>query len=122
MDITAAFQDPEMGGTTFDVSRLTYTRGSGSDPTEEKYLGQTGSIHPATPEMLELLPEEERVETYIYVHTEFILSLGEDKGDKYIAPDRILWGNKVWRVVRIKDWSIFGFCNALAVLMQEGSE
>ena len=119
MDVTSAFLDPEMGATTFDVSRLTYTRGSSSDPTEEKYQGEMGSIHPGTPEMLELLPEEERNETYIYIHTEFALSLGRDSGEKYTTPDRITWRDQVWRVVRVRDWSSFGFYEALAVLMQE---
>ena len=120
MDITSVFQDQEMGATTFDVSRLTYTRGSSSDPAEEKWLGVMGSIHPATPEMLQLLPEEERNETYIYIHTEFAFSTGVDNGDKFTSPDRIYWRNFVWRAVRVRDWSSFGFYEVLAVLMQEG--
>lgn len=120
MDVASAFLDPEMGATTFDVSRLTFTRSSGSDPAEEKFLGVMGSIHPGTPEMIDLLPEEERHETFIYIHTEFAISLGKDSGDKYTVPDRISWNNQVWKAVRIRDWSSFGFYEVLAVQMQEG--
>ena len=120
MNMTSAFLDPEMGMTTFAVRRLTYEFNSNSDPSEETFLGVLGSIHPAAPEQLELLPEEERHDDYIYVHTEFACQLGKDLRDKMVAPDRIIWNGAQWRVVRVKDWSVFGFYNVLAVRMQEG--
>jgi hypothetical protein len=122
MNMSSAFLDPEMGGTTFTVKRLTYTRGSGSDPVEDVHLGVMGSIHPGSPEMLQLLPEEERKETFIYIHSEFAFSTGKDNGTSYTTPDRVIWNGQTWRVVRIRDWiASYGFCDAWAVLMQEES-
>ena len=121
MNVTSAFLDPEMGATSFSVQRITYYRNATPQSSTSTTTGVMGSIHPASPEQLEALPEEDRNEQYIYIHTEFALSLGDDHGDYYIAPDRIIWNGKTWRVVRIRDWSSFGFCNALAILMQEAS-
>ena len=119
MNVNSAFLDQEMGATAFDVKRITYYPNSSTSPTIATSTGVMGSINPATPEMLELLPEEERSERYIYVHTEFALQLGKFNGETTIAPDRIVWGGETWRVVRIRDWSTFGFYEALAVRMQE---
>ena len=72
------------------------------------------------PEMLRLLPEEDRYEEYIEVYTGFALSLGEDDGGvTYTAPDRILWNGDTWRVVKVRDWAGFGYVQALAVRMHE---
>ena len=50
------------------------------------------------------------------VYTDFPLSLGENDGEaEYSVPDRILWNGETWRVVRVRDWSIFGYYQALAV-------
>ena len=119
MNVNSAFLDQELGATAFDVKRITYYPNSSTSPSVVTSTGVMGSIHPAAPEMLELLPEEERNEEYIYIHTEFALQLGKFNGETTTAPDRIIWNEKTWRVVRIRDWSSFGFYEALAVRMQE---
>ena len=80
-----------------------------------------GCIHPGTPEMLQLLPEEEKAEEFIAIYTDYALSTGtpEDAGASFTAPDRIHWNNQTWRVVRVRDWQMFGYYQAYAVLMQE---
>lgn len=119
MNVTDAILDPEMGLTSFTVDRITYTR-SGSGTAEQKQtFSARGDIHPGTPEMLQLLPEEERHEDFIAVYTDFPLSLGADAGKRFTGPDRILWAEQAWRVVRVRDWSAFGYCQALAVLLRE---
>ena len=81
-----------------------------------------GCVHPGTPEMLKILPEEEQNETYIVIHTDFALSTGTPEAagaSSFSAPDRIRWNGRTWRTVRVRDWQEFGYSQALAVLMHE---
>ena len=71
--------------------------------------------------MVQLLPEEDRHETVIVIYTDFALSLGTNEGVTYTGPDRIHYGGQVWRVVRVRDWSAFGYYQGYAVLVKEGS-
>ena len=124
MDISAALYDSELGCTSFSVDRITYTR-SRSGTTSRTVTAQAqGCIHPGTPEMLQLLPEEEREEQFIAIYTDYALSTGTTEGSgasSFIAPDRVHWNNQTWRVVRVRDWQNFGYYQAYAVLMQEGT-
>ena len=120
MDVSAALTDPDRGCTAFSVQRITYRRQNGESVPSVQTLPASGCIHPGTPEMVQLLPEEERHEEFIAVYTGFALSLGENNGGTaYTAPDRILWNGETWRVIRVRDWSVFGYCQALAVKMNE---
>ena len=120
MDVSAALTDPEQGYTAFSVKRTIYRRQNGASVPTEQTLPASGCIHPGTPEMLQLLPEEERAEEFIAVYTDFPLSLGENGGGaSYTVPDRILWNGETWRVVRVRSWAMFGYVQALAVKMQE---
>ena len=120
MDITSAIFDPELGCTAFTVERITYTRrreGTTSRSATEQALG---CIHPGTPEMLQLLPEEEKNERFIVIYTDYALSTGTHEADgavSFTGPDRIHWGGKTWRVVRVREWQNFGYCQAYAVLI-----
>ena len=117
MNIADALVDPELGYTGFTVQRTTYRRENGQSIPSGRTLQGAGCIHPGTPEMIQLMPEEERHEEFIVIYTDFPLSLGEnDGGNTYSTPDRILWNGKEWRVVRIRDWQLFRYCQALAVL------
>ena len=122
MDITSAVFDPELGCTGFTVDRITYTR-SRSGTTSRTVTAQAmGCIHPGTPEMIQLLPEEEREEQFIAIYTDYALSTGTPEGTgavSFTAPDRIHWNNRTWRVVRVRDWQMFGYYQAYAVLMKE---
>ena len=122
MDITSAVFDPELGCTAFTVERITYTR-SRSGTTSRTVTAQAmGCIHPGTPEMLQLLPEEEKTEEFIAIYTDYALSTGTPEGTgavSFTAPDRIHWNNRTWRVVRVRDWQMFGYYQAYAVLMKE---
>ena len=92
MDVSVALTDPDLGFTAFSVLRTTYRRQNGSSVPSNRILPASGCIHPGTPEMLQLLPEEERAEEFIVIYTDFPLSTGEnDGGATYTAPDRILW-------------------------------
>ena len=120
MDLLPALADPELGFTAFTVLRTTYSLQDGTSVPEVQTLPASGCIHPGTPEMVQLLPEEERTEEFIAVYTDFPLSTGEnDGGAAYTVPDRILWNGETWRVVQVKDWSMFGYCQGLAVKTHE---
>ena len=119
MNFSTVLLDPELGCTAFTVERITYTRSRTGTSSRAQTAQAMGCVHPGTPEMLQLLPEEERNETFIAVYTDFALSLGADHGSNYTGPDRIHWNDETWRVVRVRDWAMFGYYQALAVLLHE---
>ena len=119
MDITNAIMDQELGRSAFTVERLTYTRTAEGTTSRSVTHQAMGCVHPGTPEMIRLLPEEERHEEFIAIYTDFALSLGSDHGPTYTGPDRVHWNGGTWRVVRVRDWAMFGYYQALAVLLRE---
>ena len=121
MDITSAILDPELGCTAFTVERITWTRTRAGTTSRTVTAQALGCIHPGTPEMLQLLPEEEKAEEFIAIYTDYALSTGtpEETGASFVAADRIHWNSQTWRVVRVRDWESFGYFQAYAVLMHE---
>ena len=120
VDMMSSLTDPDLGFTGFTVERTTYRRQNGASVPSVQTLPASGCIHPGTPEMVQLLPEEERHEEFIAVYTDFSLSLGENDGEaEYSVPDRILWNGAVWRVVRVRDWSVFGYVQGVAVRVRD---
>ena len=65
-----------MGFTAFTVQRYSYHRQNGHIPSVQ-VLQASGCVHSGAPEMLRLLPEEDRYEEYIEVYTGFALNIGE---------------------------------------------
>lgn len=120
MEIMDALTDPELGFTSFSVQRTTYRRQNGTSVPATQTLAASGCIHPGTPEMIQLLPEEDRREEFIAIYTGFPLRLGENNGGAaYTVPDRILWNGETWRVVKVRDWGMFGYVQGTAVRMHE---
>ena len=119
LNLSSALLDPELGAVSFTVERITYRRSGGTVTSSSQTFTAVGCIHPGTPEMIQLLPEEDRHEIFIAVYTDFALSLGTNSGVTYTGPDRIHYANQTWRVVRVRDWSSFGYYQAYAVLMHE---
>ena len=101
MQISDALFDPELGCTAFTVERITYTR-SRSGTTSRTVTAQAmGCIHPGTPEMLQLLPEEERAEQFITIYTDYALNTGTPEGagaSSFAGPDRVHWNSHTWRI------------------------
>ena len=60
MQITDVLMDPELGRSAFTVERLTYTRSATGTSSRSQTYSALGCVHPGTPEMIQLLPEEER--------------------------------------------------------------
>ena len=120
IDLAPALTDPELGFTSYTVQRTTYRRQNGTSVPSVQTLPAEGCIHPGTAEMLQLLPEEERAEKFIAVYTGFALTTGENTGGAtYTGADRILWNGETWRVVKVRDWAMFGYYQCFAVLMHE---
>ena len=120
MEVMSALTDAELGFTSFSVLRTTYRLQDGGSVLSEETLPASGCIHPGTPETVRLLPEEERHEEFIVIYTGFALSPGENSGgETYSTPDRILWNGAVWRVVQVKDWSMFGYVQGVAVRVRD---
>ena len=119
-DISAALLDPELGFLSFTVRRLTYRLSQGMTTVTDTDYPAEGCIHPGTPEMAQLLPEEERHKDLIAIYTSFPLSLGNNPGGTtWTATDRILYDGRVWKLVRLRDWSMFSYYQGLAVLTDE---
>ena len=76
MQVTDAIFDPELGCTAFTVERITYTRSRSGTTSRSETAQARGGIHPGTPEMIQLLPEEEKNETFIAIYTDYALSTG----------------------------------------------
>ncbi len=120
IDLAPALTDPELGFTSYTVQRTTCRRQNGTSVPSVQTLPAEGCIHPGTPEMLQLLPEEERAEKFVAVYTGFPLSTGENTGGAtYTGADRILWNGETWRVVKVRDWAQFGYNQGLAVKVRE---
>ena len=119
----SAILDPELGCTAFTVERIMYTRTRTGITSASTIVQAAGCVHPGTPETLQLLPEEEKAEEFIVIYTDYHLSTGipEENGlSTFTGADRIHWNGRTWRVVRVRDWGAFGYCQAYAVLMKEG--
>ena len=117
-----ALFDPDMGCANFIVERITYIRSREGTTTSVRTEQISGCIHPGSAEALKLMPEEEKNEQFIVIYTDYALSTGtpEDAGASFIGADRIHWNGQVWRVVKVRDWSAFGYVQALAVKLEEG--
>ena len=116
-DILSAIRDPELGAAGFQVIRPMCTVSQGETARTAQVFPATGCIHPGTPDVLKLLPEEERHETLIEIYTAFPLSLGENPGgNTWTAADRIAWDGRTWKLIRLQEWPAFGYCRGLAVL------
>ncbi len=76
MDISSAVLEQELGCISFTVERITYTRTRSGTEAQSLTFPARGCVHPGTPEIMKLLPEEERNETYIVIYTDFALSTG----------------------------------------------
>ena len=119
-DISAALSDPELGFLPFTVRRLACHLSQGTTAVSHTDYPVDGCVHPGTPDIAQFLPEEERHKTFIVIYTSFPLSLGDNPGGiTWTAADRILCDGKAWKLVRLRDWSRFGYYQGLAVLTDE---
>ena len=121
MNVSTILSDPELGGTTFFVSRKTYIHDLGEVvPTAVTGYTATGSIQPATSEDLQLFPQEERSEDMIIVLSPFHFRLGETHGTTFTTADQITWNHEKYRVIKVKNWaSQGGYYKAWAIKQRD---
>ena len=116
LNINMLLCDPELAGTEFFILRKTWTQEAGVP----RLLGlerihARGTVHPADPARLDLLPEESRHDPIVLIHSTEPLSLGEQEEDAWTAPDEIHWNGHVYRVFQVRPWQAFGFWKGWAV-------
>ena len=116
MHMYDVFTDPEMIAADFRIIRKTWTQEDGVPMlTDLEEISALGIIHPAQPDSLALFPEEERHGPVYLIHSTEPLSLGESRGDTWVAPDEILWEDQTFRVIQVRDWQAYGFWKAWAI-------
>lgn len=69
-----------------------------------------GVVHPATEKQLLLLPEASRGDETIAVYTATQLTAGDDAH----SPDTVTWRGETYKVVKVMDYSDYGYNLALA--------
>ena len=105
-ELSSILSDPDLGGTTFFVSRKTWRRELG-EVVPESASGQyaSGSIQPAASEDLNLVPQEERSQEMIIILSTFHFRLGEKSDTSFTTADIVIWKGNKYRVVRVKSWA-----------------
>ena len=119
--LDSVITDEELGAVPFVVIRRTWRQSQGEkELIDETQYETVGTVHPASPEELQLLPEEYRSEQILIFHSPVPISLGGPLTETtFTAPDRILYRFRQYLAVSVRDWTAFGFCRALAVLQRE---
>ena len=121
MEITSVLFAPGLGCSAFTVEGINCTRSRRGMTSHSVTAQALGCIHPGTPEMLQLLPEEEKAEEFIAIYTDYPLSTGTEESSgahSFTGADRVYWGGETWRVVRVRDWQMFGYYQAYAVRLK----
>ena len=123
MQMSEAVFDSELGCVSLSVERITYVRTREGLHELISFITVGGCVHPGNSKEITLLPEEIKNNECIVVYTGYTLSTGTQENPEtssYIGADRIHWNGQVWRVVKVRDWSEFGYVQALAIKMEEG--
>ncbi len=124
MNLSSILTDPDLGGTSFFVTRPHYSRELGEViHTGDTSYTASGSIQPATSEDLQLFPQEERSEEMIIILSRFRFSLGETDDTSFTSADIITWQDRKYRVIKVKDWfPQGGYYKAWAVKQKQVSQ
>ncbi len=109
--------DEELGAAPFVIRRRHYVLSAGEAVlTDTKDIPTFGTVHPTADADLTLVPEEYRSEVLrtFYAPVPFSLGVRADPAS-FTAPDQILYADRTFLVIAVKDWSAFGFSKAIAV-------
>ena len=117
-DVTEVIDDPDLGGgqpfqVVRQVRRRTLQAGA-SESIHNEHINLTGNIQPAQTDDLQLLPEEDRKTRTIVIRALFAFQLGSDAQTSYTPADIVIFHDEVYKVIRIDDWSNWGFQTAYA--------
>lgn len=118
-DISELLFDPDVGGgQDFKVERTIQTRAKGRLVSQPPVVTDVfGNVQPAQPDELEQFPEEDRKYSVMAFRSTFLFQLGSDDGITSVSPDVILYQDKKYRLLKIDDWSAYGWQRAFATLI-----
>jgi len=119
-DVLEILNDPEVGGgVAFKVRRVTNTRKLGGVTRTVQLFDVTGNIQPQD-KSVQASTTEDSLSESIVIRAPFEFSVGGSDGEvSFNGEDEILWDGRVWRVVRIDNWSKWGFSVAYATLVMD---
>ena len=120
-DVIELLDDPELGGgVAFLVARTSRRRSlTAEDTLATEYFRATGNIQPAQTDDLQLLPDENRSQKVIVIRSVFTYQIGSDGLAGHTQPDRVIFDGRSWDVLRVDDWSAWGFHTAYATMRKE---
>ncbi len=120
INLAEVVDDPDLA-TTFIVVRATgmfSTTGLTAGewvPTHTAGIDCVGVVNPnPKPDALLALPEGLRGKQAIQVFTRTRLYLGDGENESGDTTDYIQWNGELWKVALLKNWSDFGFWQAIA--------
>lgn len=100
-----------VGAVSFSVYRSAGAWVRGRLESAQTEFSAVGVIQPAGKDTLDQLPEGDRVGSAIVVRTQATLSCGGEN----TPPDEILWQGARYRVLSVRRWDHYGYCEAVAV-------
>lgn len=116
-DVTELFCDPDVGGgQSFQVERTTKVRVLGGGASSASIFSAIGSIQPAQPDELQQIPEEDRKNAVMAFRSSFAFQMGSDDDVTNILPDVIIYNGQRYRVLKLDNWSAYGWQCAFATL------
>lgn len=110
MDMADVLLDPDYCVDFPIIRSVESVNARGRTQSSASEIPAQGVIHPATEEELTILPEAQRVEEIIAVYTATRLTAGDDTH----GADRVGWQGGTYKVLKVMDYSQFGFTMALA--------
>ncbi len=110
MDMADVLLDPDFRVDFPIIRSVESVDARGRTQSSASEIPAQGVIHPATEEELKILPEAQRVEEIIAVYTATRLTAGDDTH----GADRVGWQGGTYKVLKVMDYSQFGFVMALA--------
>lgn len=112
LDVSFVLDDP-MFNNKFKVIRTTRKPVKGRIVYTQTEIETSGVLTAVKSEDLNRLPSADRAQSPIYCYTKTELSTGSEE----MAPDEIVFRDKVWQVKEINDWHEYGngFYRALCI-------
>lgn len=110
MDMADVLLDPDFRVDFPIIRSVESVDARGRTQSSASEIAAQGVVHPATEEELKILPESQRVEEIVAVYTATRLTAGDDTH----GADRVGWQGGTYKVLKVMDYSQFGFVMALA--------
>ena len=109
-DVTGVLLDLDLGAQEFIILRPHGAWRSGRFETDVNELPAYGIIQPASQEELNQVPEGDRASGVIVIRTTAQIQMaGADRAD---ASDEVRWQGALYKVLAVKPWFDYGFCEA----------